>query len=182
VITRGPLDPVHFCCAAGAGLDAEVARRANSLPAWLRARGGYFLAAIAALASYPAQTFTVTASDRDGRPCRTLAETGFLVAFANAPWYGHGMRIAPQASLDDGEVDVCFVRAMSRLRLLGLFPKVYRGKHVGLPEVEYFRAPRLRIESEQPLAVHADGEPAGTTPVEISVLPRALQVILGTSI
>jgi diacylglycerol kinase family enzyme len=68
---------------------------------------------------------------------------------------------------------------MGKLRLLRLFPCVYRGRHVGLPQVEYFRAARLRIESETPLAVHTDGEPAGTTPVELRLLPRALRVIVG---
>ena len=67
---------------------------------------------------------------------------------------------------------------MSRLRLLRLFPSIYRGAHIGLPEVEYFRAERLRIETGVPLAVHADGEVVGRTPVEISLLPRALRVIV----
>lgn len=175
----GKRDPIFFSCAAGAGVDAEVARRANSLPRWLRAHGGYFLAAIPALLRFRPQALTLKACDSDGAPQRTISAAGILAAAANTPWYGHGMRIAPQAALDDGRLEICFVRGMDKLRLLRLFPKVYRGRHTGLPEVEYFRAARLRIESETPLAVHADGEPLGSTPVEISVLPRALRVIVG---
>lgn len=88
------------------------------------------------------------------------------------------MRIAPQAELDDGLLEFCFVRDVGKLRLLRLFPKVYRGGHIGLPEVEHFRAERARIESEEPLAVHADGEPVGQTPVEVSVARRALRVLV----
>jgi diacylglycerol kinase (ATP) len=88
------------------------------------------------------------------------------------------MRIAPKAELDDGLLEFCFVREVGKLRLLRLFPKVYRGGHIGLPEVEYFRAERVRIESEVPLAVHADGEPLGQTPVEVSVARGALRVIV----
>jgi diacylglycerol kinase (ATP) len=167
----------YFSCAVGAGVDAEVAQRVNSLPPWRRANGGYFLAAIPALLSFLAQPITVTATLADGKQ-RTFAEPGILAAAANAPWYGHGMRIAPKAELDDGLLEFCFVREVGKLRLLRLFPKVYRGGHIGLPEVEYFRAERVRIESEVPLAVHADGEPLGQTPVEVSVARGALRVIV----
>ena len=170
-------NPMYFSCAVGAGVDAEVARQANCLPRWLRSHGGYFLAAVPALLRFHARRFAITATQADGKQ-RTISEPGILAAAANAPWYGHGMRIAPQAELDDGLLDFCFVRDVGKLRLLRLFPKVYRGSHVGLPEVEYFRAERMRIESEEPLAVHADGEPVGQTPVEASVARRALRVIV----
>jgi YegS/Rv2252/BmrU family lipid kinase len=170
-------NPAYFSCALGAGVDAEVARQANSLPGWLRRNGGYFLAAIPALIGFRARRITVTATQADGQR-RTLSELGILAAAANAPWYGHGMRIAPQATLDDGQLEVCFVRRVGKLHLLRLFPKVYRGTHIGLPEVEYFRAVRVRIESEVPLAVHADGESLGQTPAEVSVARRALRVIV----
>ncbi len=170
--------PAYFSCAVGAGVDGEAARRANSLPGWLRAHGGYFLAAIPALLTFRAQHITLSAGGQDGQSGRTLSEPGILAVVANAPWYGHGMHIAPQAELDDGKLEVCFVRNLNKPRLLRLFPKVYRGTHVGLPQVEYFRATRVRIESETALPVHADGELAGQTPVEVSVAPRALRVIV----
>lgn len=173
-------NPTYFSCAVGAGVDAEVAQRVNSLPGWLRAHGGYFLVAIRGLLRFQAQRITITATQADGQR-RTISEPGILAAAANAPWYGHGMHIAPQATLDDGLLDFCFVREVGKLRLLRLFPKVYRGGHVSLPEVEYFRAERVRIESEIPLNIHADGEPLGQTPVEVSVVPRALRVIVGST-
>ena len=173
-------NPAYFSCALGAGVDAEVAQRVNSLPRWLRANGGYFLAAIPALLHFQARRMAITATQADGKQ-RTLFEPGILAAAANAPWYGHGMRIAPQAELDDGLLEFCFVRQVGKLRLLRLFPKVYRGGHIGLPEVEYFRAERVRVESEESLAVHADGEPVGQTPVEVSVARRALRVIVGST-
>lgn len=175
---RATREPTYFCCAMGAGVDAEVARRANSLPSWLRGRGGYFLAAIPALLRFRAQLITLTSSGKDDQGVHTISESGILVAAANAPWYGHGMNIAPQAELDDGRLAICFVRGMGKMRLLRLFPKVYRGTHIGLRQVEYFRVERLRIESEGPLTVHADGELVGQTPTDVSVAPRALRVIV----
>ncbi|HTM40908.1 MAG TPA: diacylglycerol kinase family protein, partial [Terriglobales bacterium] len=119
---QGTTNSAYFSCAVGAGVDAEVAQQANSLPRWLRAHGGYFVAAIPALLRFRARRITITATQPDGT--RTISEPGILAAAANAPWYGHGMRIAPEAELDDGLLEFCFVREVGKLRLLRLFPKV----------------------------------------------------------
>jgi diacylglycerol kinase (ATP) len=60
-----------------------------------------------------------------------------LAVFANTPTFGGGMKIAPQAKLDDGKLDICAVRAMNKFELFCLFPTVYFGKHLGFDEVEY---------------------------------------------
>jgi diacylglycerol kinase family enzyme len=100
-----------------------------------------------------------------------------LAAFANTPLYGGGMKIAPRAKMDDGLLDVCVVGAVGRFRLLRLFPAVYSGNHLKVPEVEYFQASRVRVETERPLDVYADGEYVYRTPVEVGVEPAALKVV-----
>ena len=100
-----------------------------------------------------------------------------VAAFANASAYGGGMKIAPRALLDDGQLDVCIVSNVSKFKLFCLFPTVYFGRHLQVPEVEYFQASRLRIETETPLAVYADGEYVCQTPVEVSVAPQVLRVL-----
>ena len=75
-------------------------------------------------------------------------EPGFLIAAGNGPQYGHGMRLTHQAQMDDGLLDLCFVRPLSKLRLLRLFRVVYSGGHIGMKEVEYFRAAQVRIRTE----------------------------------
>ena len=101
-----------------------------------------------------------------------------VVAFANAPTYGDGIRIAPHAKLDDGKLDICVVGAMNKLRLLRLFPSVYSGSHLSVPEVKYFQTERLRVETDKPMDVYADGEYVCRTPVEVSVERAALKVIV----
>ena len=101
-----------------------------------------------------------------------------LAVFANAPTYGGGMRIAPRALLDDGQLDVCFLRRTGRFRLLRLFPKVFSGAHVGRAEVVYLQAAGLRVETESPIDVYADGEYVSRTPVEVGILPGGLRVIV----
>ncbi|MGH9649663.1 MAG: diacylglycerol/lipid kinase family protein [Terriglobales bacterium] len=175
----------YYCCVAGAGVDSDANRRANAMPAWLRRNGGYTLAALQAIFGFEPCRITVETSggtphesSQGARAPLAISEPGWMLAFANAPTYGGGMRIAPSARLDDGKLDVCFLRRTGRLSLLRIFPQVFSGKHVTRPEVAYFQATGLRIETESPLDVYADGEYVCRTPVEVTVLPGALRVIV----
>jgi diacylglycerol kinase (ATP) len=163
-----------FCCVAGVGLDGGITRRANSLPKWLRAHGGYGLSAPREFLHF--QPFQMKVSPNGHVPGIFQATT--LAAVANAPTYGGGMRIAPNAKLDDGKLDVCVVRAMDRLKLFCLFPAVYFGRHLSSGSVEYAQTDVAEIETESPFDVYADGEYVCQTPVEFSVAPKALQVIV----
>jgi diacylglycerol kinase family enzyme len=100
-----------------------------------------------------------------------------LAAFANAPVYGGGMKIAPRAKMDDGLLDICIVGGVDAFKLFCLFPTVYYGRHLNVREVEYFHAGRVRVETERPLDVYADGEYVCPTPVEVAVEPQALKVV-----
>ncbi len=167
-----------FCTVAGAGIDGEVCRRANGLPRWLRGNGGYVFTLVPAIFRFAAFPMKVTA---DGTVSASL-ESGFhptvLAAFANVPAYGGGMKIAPQAQLDDGRLDVCIIRDINKLKLFCVFPTIYFGQHVGLTEVEYSQVASVRLETEHPFDVYADGEYVCQTPVEVSLKRSALQVIV----
>ena len=169
----------YFSCAAGVGLDGEIARRANALPRWLRAHGGYALSLPAALLQFrPFALHLATAKSDESELTPRGPQSVTAAVFANTPVYGGGMKIAPRAKLDDGQLDVCLIRDMSKLKLLSVFPSVYFGRHLGLREVEYFSTPRVRVETERPLDVYADGEYVCRTPVEIGVSNSALQMIV----
>ena len=170
------LAPRLFCNVGGVGLDSEANRRANAMPRWLRGRGGYVLGALGAVRSFAAQRFVIEAQQVGSRDKR-IDEPCLMIAFANGPTYGGGLRIAPAADFADGHLDVCFVRQVGKARLFWLLPRVFSGRHVKLREVEYFKAARLRIETETPLDVYADGEFVCRTPVEAGVVARALRVI-----
>jgi diacylglycerol kinase family enzyme len=166
-----------FCCVAGCGLDAEVARRANALPRWMRAHGGYALSVPAALLSYKTPNIKLSIADDLETYVVCRDQPTLLTALANVPAYGDGMKIAPRAKIDDGHLDICFIDQISRTKLLRLFPTVYFGKHLGIPEVHYFQAKRLKLESDRPLDVYADGEYVCQTPIEVGVARAAMRVI-----
>ena len=167
----------YFCCIAGTGLDAAVNRRTLQQSHWLRGHGGYVLALLQTLGGFQPPRITV-AVECDGVWQTRVDEAGFLIAVGNGPQYGHGMRLAHHAQMDDGLLDVCFVRMLSKLRLLRLFYVVYRGGHIGMKEVEYFQASRLRISTDRPMEMFADGEYICPTPVEIGLQREALRLIV----
>src|SRR5579872_7790 len=173
VIREGNETACHyFCCAGGVGLDGEIARRANALPRWLRANGGYALSLIPALANFSAISMNIHSANVSATRLATVA------VFANTPYYGGGMKIAPQARLDDGKLDLCLIGKLSQLKLLTLFPTIYFGKHLSISQVEYTQTPNLTLATETAQAVYADGEYVCDTPIEVSVAPQALPVIV----
>jgi diacylglycerol kinase (ATP) len=168
----------YFCCVAGCGLDAETNRRANRMPGWFRRLGGYVLSAIVSVLRYEPQRMTVSEPDAEGTFRQRISEPALFVAVGNAPSYGRGMRIATKAEMDDGNLDVCFVRRAGKLRVIRVLHTVFTGDHLALPEVDYFKTNHLWLETESPLSIYADGEYICETPAEIRVKPAALHVVV----
>ena len=168
----------YFACVAGTGLDAAISRQTMKHPRWLRSHGGYVLALVETLVRFQPPPITLSL-EIDGEWQTPIREPGMQTAIGNGPRYGSGMRLAHLAKLDDGLLDVCFVRKLNKLRLLRLFPAVFRGTHIGMKEVEYWKATRVRIETDPAMEIFADGEYVCSTPVELGVQRAALRVIIG---
>ena len=167
----------YFCSVAGIGLDAEAARRANALPRWLRGHGGYALTSAATIFRFaPFPMRILTPSEAGVRVTRSDQPT-ILAAFANTSTYGGGMKIAPQAQMDDGQLDVCVIGGINPFKLACMFPTVYFGRHLRVRGVNYFQAASLRVETGIPVDIYADGEYVCQTPVEVGVQRGALRVL-----
>ncbi len=160
-----------FCNVANFGMDSDINRRANNLPPFWRANGGYILSLFPSLLSYRAPAVKLCV---DGQPMERALT---LAVAANGTRYGRGLKIAPQADMHDGLLDLCFVRKIPKLKVSLLFPLVYFGKHLSVKEVEYRKFRRLAIEASEQLEIYADGDFLCHTPAEITVLPKALKVI-----
>jgi YegS/Rv2252/BmrU family lipid kinase len=156
---------------AGAGFDSEVNRLANQRLRWARGRPRYVGAVLAELVVGRTASFELAL---DGQPERL---SGWLVAVANGPSYGGGMLVAPRASLADGLLEVVVIGTIGKLEFLRTFPKVFSGRHVDHPAVAVHRAARVDLAADRPLAVYADGEPAGTLPATFEVRPAAVTVL-----
>lgn len=160
----------RFANAAGCGFDATVAERVNR-GLFLRGTPAYLCAVLQTLATYRATHLRLLVDD-------ACVETpALLCAIANSSSYGGGMRVAPDASVCDGLLDVCIVRDVGRIEFLRNFPRVFRGTHVTHPGVTMLLGARVSVRSDPPAPVLVDGEVIGATPVEVSVEPSALTVM-----
>lgn len=160
-----------FCCVGGVGLDAKAAEFANEMPRWMRGNGGYLLGMARALLQVPSLRLRICTDGRE------IAQQSCLFSFANTPSFGGGLRIAPNANFDDGTLDCVLVRKMGRLKLIPSAIALLKTRHLELKEVSSFRADRLRIETDPPTWVYADGEPVCQTPINVHVIPRALRLL-----
>jgi YegS/Rv2252/BmrU family lipid kinase len=160
-----------FVGIASLGFDSEANRIANQAPSRLGPLV-YAYGALRALATWRPATFDV-AVDRERRTF-----TGWTVAAANSRAYGGGMLLAPDARLDDGELDVVLVAPDSRRQFVRGLPLVFKGTHVDLPSVTVLRGREVRISADRPFAVYADGDPIGELPVTIRAIPGAVKILL----
>lgn len=162
----------HYLNVGGTGFDSVVAATAERIP-FLRGSGRYVLGVLRELPRFRAGQFRLVI---DGRPLELRA---MLVALANGSTYGGGMRVAPEASLCSGQLEVCVVGELSTLAFLAAFPRVFRGTHVSHPAVTMLRGRQIDIEAEPAYQVTGDGELIGRLPARFTLLPGALPVAVG---
>jgi YegS/Rv2252/BmrU family lipid kinase len=103
--------------------------------------------------------------------------TGYSVAVANSGVFGGGMRLAPDAELDDGLLDVVMLADRSKVGFLRTLPKVFKGAHVDDPGVTILRGREITFGADRPFTAYADGDPMVDLPATVRVLPGALRVI-----
>lgn len=175
IITDSMGKETPFCCTAGLGLDAVAGQVANRMPSWLRARGGYLIAAMSAVFINP--NLELTVSPLSGSEPETIQRTACLFTMANTPSFGGGLPIAPDARLDDGQFDCILADAMTQPRLARAAFALFRGAHLALPEVNFMQVAGVHIETNLPANVFADGEFVCKTPCDVRIAPRALCVV-----
>lgn len=168
----GRINGRYFCTIAAMGFDAAVSRYVNDARLPLTGTGAYIFGTLRVLLTFKPVAVRLKYDDS------TVEEELFLVASANTPSYGGKMRIAPQADVTDGLLDICIVSKTSRVGGLNLLRAVLRARHGELAGVRFVRAGAIEIETADRQEVWADGEYVTETPVRIEAVRRALQVIV----
>jgi YegS/Rv2252/BmrU family lipid kinase len=161
-----------FANGIGAGFDAQVALEANGIR-WLRGNAVYGVAlARTLLLRYATPHARIV---HDGGVIENRIS---MLAAANGTTYGGAFRIAPDADIADGLLDLMVADRLSRAGIIGFIPHVLRGTHVGRAGVTMIRTKRVTVETDEPIVVHADGEiiDRAAARIEVEVLPGALLV------
>jgi YegS/Rv2252/BmrU family lipid kinase len=173
----------YFLNVASCGMGGEVIRRVEeNSGGWLasasrRIAGGqaaYAFTSLQAAVSFQRPTLRI---QLDERPEFRLAIANLCIA--NARYFGGGMKIAPEAKLDDGLLDVVAVGDLDTLKILTNVYRLYLGTHLGMREVRHAHARRVRVSADkpdEPVLLEIDGEWSGTLPATFEILPRALRL------
>jgi diacylglycerol kinase family enzyme len=155
---------------AGVGFDAHVARCFDSDTSGRRGLSTYARITARELLRYRPASYRV-----DGE----LHPSTLFLTFANTAQFGNGARIAPNAQVDDGALDLVIVEERSRLATVGALPRLFVGGLERVRGVTVRRAERVSVESETPMTYHVEGEPVeGGTRLDVRVLPGVLWVAL----
>jgi YegS/Rv2252/BmrU family lipid kinase len=169
----GQIGESTFIGIASCGFDSVANRLANEARI-VRGNLVYAYGALRALAGWKPARFEVRLDG--GEETRVI--TGYTVAAANSGAYGGGMLMAPDASLEDGLLDVVLVAHAPKLRFLRLLPTVFKGEHIKQPNVEVLRAAEVEVSADRPFTMYADGDPIGELPLTVRALPRAVRVMV----
>jgi len=159
---------IRYMGVAGLGFDSEVARYANENAKFLRGSLVYLYAIIRVLPRFTPHRVTING---------TRNEEIMFATVGNSRQYGGGIRIVPDARIDDRELDLCIVHRTSRVQLLKTLPKAYTGAHVKSPFVETGRGTEFTFDSERPMDVYADGERITATPVRFGLADQRLRIV-----
>ena len=161
---------LRYLGVAGLGFDSEVADFANRNVKFLRGSAVYFYAILRVLPRFTPRPVEIRTESG------TRQESIMFAAIGNTRQYGGGIRITPDARVDDGLLDLCIVHRTTRVELLKTLPKAYTGAHVKSAFVEMARGRSFHFASETAMAVYADGEPLTRTPVSFELADRKLRV------
>jgi diacylglycerol kinase (ATP) len=161
----GVADGEYFGAVLSSGFDSVVNERANKLK-WPKGPAKYNVAIALEFPKFNAIEFKIFADEK------VLEVEAMLIAIGNGQSYGGGMRVCPNADLDDGLLDIMILHPVSKFEFLKVFPTVYQGTHIEHPQVEVIRAKKIRIESAA--IAYADGERIGQLPVQVESLPQSL--------
>jgi diacylglycerol kinase (ATP) len=175
----GVANGIYFANSFSVGLDADIAVAANSMkriPLMSGARLYYSSTLKQLLFGYGRCPWLALRLDDAAQAQEAQLRRFILMAVTIGPSYGAGFRINPTADYKDGLFDVCAIKHVSLPRALRMLPIVQRGEHAVLPEVTFFRARSVCIESQKPVNAELDGETICTTTYNANILPGALQV------
>jgi diacylglycerol kinase (ATP) len=163
-----------YCGGGGLGLDAETAVHAAGLARRFSGRFRYIAAAARALLTYSPVTVQIEFLDESRE---TVGKTVLVAAALNTPGYGAGLELAPEARIDDGQLNLVLVEPLNARELAGAFLSWIKEKKLKSPKLTQRLFTSVRLSSDRPCLFHGDGEILGPAPVIIEVVPKAVRLL-----
>ena len=161
-----------FVNAAGIGFDAAVVKATERLPKYFGGTIPYLAGLLRTLLGYRNKSIVLRIGDK------VEASRILSVTVSNGGYFGGGMHVAPEASLNDNLLDVVVIGDVGKFDLLKSLPMIYKGTHGNHPKVSIEKASNIAVESSEPVLVHADGELLGEGPASFWLMPAALSIVV----
>lgn len=168
----------YFCNVISFGMGGDVVRHVNNA-SWMKHFGGkvtFLTASLLTLLTYKNKNVRLQVFHDEEK---VFDETirARIVAVANGKYFGGSMKIAPDASPEDGLFDIVTVENLSALAAARKLPLIYTGAHIGDAAVRVLRGNRITATTTEHVLIDADGEGPGKLPLEIELLPRILPFV-----
>ncbi|MHB1393860.1 MAG: diacylglycerol/lipid kinase family protein [Clostridia bacterium] len=163
----------YFLNVADIGIGAETANRVNNHSKLLKGFLSFMLGAVSTIILYRNKDFEVVIDDETVLNARMNS-----VIVANGRYFGGGMKVAPEALMDDGVFDIIILGDLSKLDLIKSFPLIYDGRHLSHPKVKMYRGSRVKVSSGGKGLIEVDGEIPGSDDAEFKLLPKALNILV----
>lgn len=142
-----------FLNIASIGLDSEVVKNTEKIKIRIRSRIAYVIGVLSTLFNFKDKRVQLEIDDV------SMDKNIFLIAVGNGKYYGGGLKILPMAIAEDGYFHVCVINKASKIKLLFLFPSIFKGKHIKFrKDVEIFKAKKIKIVTEEKTYLNIDGE------------------------
>jgi diacylglycerol kinase (ATP) len=166
------LNNIPFGSIACVGFDATVNKLARAKKGYFSGTLGYIICVLKALREFKPFEIEI---EIDGYIWKGPV---MMVAIANGPFYGGGMKIAPNSIMNDGQLDICIVEEVSKWELLREFPKVFSGAHITHPKITLRTGKKIKVISDEYREIFADGEYVGKLPAECCIGNKTIHIML----
>jgi YegS/Rv2252/BmrU family lipid kinase len=171
MIDIGKVNNHLFLTICSLGFDSIVNKIANRT-SLVTGRTVYLYAGLRAILTFKPIEFKVTIDGNE------FEHIGHTIAVANTQYYGGGMRLAPNASAQDGLLDVVMIGQIPKHRMFINIPRIYKGNHINEPGFKIIQGRNIKIETDYQYTIVADGDFISPPPAEIVAVPKALRVIV----
>lgn len=163
----------YFLNVADIGIGAETANRVNKHSKLMQGFLSFMLGAVTTIILYKNKDFEVIIDDKI-----VLSERMNSVIIANGNYFGGGMKVAPEAKMDDGVFDIIIFGDLSKLELIKSFPLIYDGKHLSHPKLRLYRGSKVKVRSGGKGLIEVDGEIPGSDDAEFELLPKVINILV----
>lgn len=169
----GSVNGLRFINSCGVGIDSNILKDAEKYKNIAKGSAAYLLSTVKNLLFFKAQKIIMTIDQQK------ITREIILVAISKGRYFGGGMMITPNAELNDGQFEICVVNKISAVKLLMLFPSIFKGEHIHIKNtVEIFKGKMIKIETvDKQLYFEVDGNVSGVTPIKISIENAKMDII-----